>query len=96
MELPDTVRLVTVRGQPTRMPFCAPSRHRPEFVKDKHPVREVTRHVVDAGEFRVAPRVGDSFQVSVLWKALEGDPVLDQQLPQPFPPDLERAGGRAG
>ncbi len=94
MELPDAVQLVMVGGQPLRVTLRRPpgaglraNHERTGLVEGEDPVREVAAHVLEPGELGIAVRV-----VGLLPRLgpLEGDLVLQQNLPQPFAPDLDQ------
>lgn len=83
MELPDTVQLVIVRGQPARMTFARPAGtglrtddQRTELVEREYSLQELAAHRLDPGEFRLAVGVGGFLP---RLRPLERDRVLDQQ-----------------
>lgn len=95
MELPDTVQLVIVGGQPVRMVLGRPTgagvrtdRERAELVESKHPIWEAAGDMLDTGQLGIPVGVGGLLPGL---GPLKGDAVLAQDLAKAFPADSDLA-----
>ena len=92
VEVPNAVGTVIGRRQPVRACAAGPAgavawadRQRPELVEGETAVRESAGHLLDPIQLDVLVRI---FGLLPSPRALEGDSVRAQDLPQPFPADL--------